>query len=65
MAEEVKAEQIVDTEMVAPEEEEEVLELDKIIMLPGSSVDGTAASFQIKNEDHTLGNPLRYIIMKK
>jgi DNA-directed RNA polymerase I and III subunit RPAC2 len=31
--------------------------------LPGSSE--TAASFQFLNEDHTLGNALRYIIMKK
>lgn len=33
------------------------------LQLPGSS--DTAASFQIDNEDHTLGNALRYIIMKK
>jgi len=25
----------------------------------------TAASFQIDGEDHTLGNALRYVIMKK
>lgn len=31
--------------------------------LPGST--DTAASFEILNEDHTLGNALRYIIMKK
>jgi len=31
--------------------------------LPGSSE--TAASFEFKDEDHTLGNALRYIIMKK
>ncbi|VVT56870.1 uncharacterized protein SAPINGB_P005357 [Magnusiomyces paraingens] len=40
------------------------LDPEKIVILPGASPDGTAASFQIKNEDHTLGNPLRYIIMK-
>jgi DNA-directed RNA polymerase I and III subunit RPAC2 len=31
--------------------------------LPGST--DTAASFEFKKEDHTLGNALRYIIMKK
>jgi DNA-directed RNA polymerase I and III subunit RPAC2 len=31
--------------------------------LPGST--RTAASFQFDGEDHTLGNALRYIIMKK
>lgn len=31
--------------------------------LPGASE--TAASFEFLNEDHTLGNALRYIIMKK
>jgi DNA-directed RNA polymerase I and III subunit RPAC2 len=31
--------------------------------LPGSS--DTAASFAFEKEDHTLGNALRYIIMKK
>lgn len=32
-------------------------------ILPGSSE--TAASFEFTGEDHTLGNALRYIIMKK
>ena len=31
--------------------------------LPGAS--DTAASFEFENEDHTLGNALRYMIMKK
>jgi len=31
--------------------------------LPGSTE--TAASFEFTNEDHTLGNALRHIIMKK
>jgi DNA-directed RNA polymerase subunit L len=31
--------------------------------LPGSSA--TAASFEFLDEGHTLGNALRYIIMKK
>ncbi|TVY88635.1 DNA-directed RNA polymerases I and III subunit [Lachnellula willkommii] len=35
----------------------------RIRILPGSS--DTAASFEFKGEDHTLGNALRYIIMKK
>ena len=46
-----------------PQEEQE-LDLEKIKLLPGSSDDGTASSFQIVDEDHTLGNALRYLIMK-
>ncbi|ODV58158.1 DNA-directed RNA polymerase core subunit RPC19 [Ascoidea rubescens DSM 1968] len=54
-----------DPPALAPEsDEEEDLDHDKITLLPGSSQDGTAASFQILDEDHTLGNPLRYLIMK-
>jgi len=34
----------------------------RIRILPGSTE--TAASFEFKNEDHTLGNALRFIIMK-
>ncbi|KAM3081032.1 RNA polymerase subunit AC19 [Clarireedia jacksonii] len=34
----------------------------RIRMLPGSTEN--AASFEFKQEDHTLGNALRYIIMK-
>ncbi|ODQ79004.1 hypothetical protein BABINDRAFT_38031 [Babjeviella inositovora NRRL Y-12698] len=48
-------------ENVEPEQE---LDLEKIKLLPGASEDGSAASFQIADEDHTLGNSLRYIIMK-
>lgn len=33
------------------------------LQLPGSSA--TAASFEFEKEGHTLGNALRYIIMKK
>lgn len=51
----------VDVSMV---DEEQVYDLDKIKLLPGASDDGAAASFQITDEDHTLGNALRYIIMK-
>ncbi|KAK9451316.1 DNA-directed RNA polymerase [Limtongia smithiae] len=51
------------------EEEEEgdweaEIDPDKIQVLPGASEDGTAASFRILHEDHTLGNALRYMIMK-
>ncbi|KAF4543488.1 putative dna-directed rna polymerase i and iii 14 kda polypeptide protein [Lasiodiplodia theobromae] len=42
--------------------EEEVDEKQRIRVLPGS--ENTAASFEFENEDHTLGNALRYIIMK-
>ena len=35
----------------------------KLQQLPGSTL--TAASYEFTNEDHTLGNALRHIIMKK
>ncbi|KAI9786856.1 MAG: RNA polymerase subunit AC19 [Geoglossum umbratile] len=40
----------------------EVAADNRIRVLPGSS--DTATSFQLEGEDHTLGNALRYIIMK-
>ncbi|OCL06499.1 DNA-directed RNA polymerase I and III 14 KDA polypeptide [Glonium stellatum] len=43
-------------------EEEEEPEKQGIRVLPGST--DTAASFEFEKEDHTLGNALRYIIMK-
>ncbi|BDD61823.1 RNA polymerase subunit AC19 [Monascus purpureus] len=55
----------------APEEQEQVqheeedeFEMDgkRVIVLPGSTE--TAASFQFEGEGHTLGNALRYAIMK-
>ncbi|CEP63097.1 DNA-directed RNA polymerase core subunit RPC19 LALA0_S07e02322g [Lachancea lanzarotensis] len=47
------------------EEEEEELDKEKIKLLSSAtSEDGKCASFQISEEDHTLGNALRYIIMK-
>lgn len=47
------------------DDEEDELDKEKIKILPqATSEDGTSASFQIANEDHTLGNVLRYIIMK-
>merc|ERR1712225_223245 len=55
-AAEVGAAQEDDTVSVFDEEQ-------RIRILPGSS--DTAASFEFKKEDHTLGNALRYIIMKK
>ncbi|KAK4501863.1 hypothetical protein PRZ48_007672 [Zasmidium cellare] len=42
--------------------EEFVHEKQRLKILPGSS--DTAASFAFEKEDHTLGNALRYIIMK-
>ncbi|CCH41090.1 DNA-directed RNA polymerase [Wickerhamomyces ciferrii] len=54
----------VDVSMQDDEEQEEQLDTEKIKILPGATEDGTAASFQILDEDHTLGNALRYIIMK-
>ncbi|PBP17725.1 hypothetical protein BUE80_DR011610 [Diplocarpon rosae] len=46
----------------AESEEEPWVDEQRIRILPGSS--DTAASFEFKKEDHTLGNSLRYIIMK-
>lgn len=44
---------------------EEEIDMDKIKLLAhATSTDSTCASFQINDEDHTLGNALRYIIMK-
>ncbi|KAI0903751.1 DNA-directed RNA polymerase [Ustulina deusta] len=43
-------------------DEEEVEEPQRIRILPGST--STAASFEFLKEGHTLGNALRYIIMK-
>ncbi|KAJ5107655.1 hypothetical protein N7456_004330 [Penicillium angulare] len=44
------------------QEEELVLDERRILVLPGSSE--TAASFQFEGEGHTMGNALRYAIMK-
>ncbi|KAK8872685.1 DNA-directed RNA polymerase [Apiospora arundinis] len=49
-------------EAAEPVEEEEVEEAARVRILPGSSE--TAASFEFLEEGHTLGNALRYIIMK-
>ncbi|KAK6584573.1 hypothetical protein PZA11_002797 [Diplocarpon coronariae] len=46
----------------ATAKEEPWVDEQRIRILPGSS--DTAASFEFKKEDHTLGNSLRYIIMK-
>ncbi|KAK6462447.1 hypothetical protein DFJ63DRAFT_156705 [Scheffersomyces coipomensis] len=55
---------MVEEKVEQTEEQEQEYDLEKIKLLPGSSDDGTAASFQIIDEDHTLGNAIRYIIMK-
>ncbi|KAL6869517.1 RNA polymerase subunit AC19 [Amphichorda felina] len=44
------------------EEEEEEVEPQRVKILPGST--DTAASFEFTDEGHTLGNALRYVIMK-
>ncbi|KAI0802561.1 DNA-directed RNA polymerase [Xylaria sp. FL0064] len=44
------------------EEEEEAEEPQRVRILPGST--STAASFEFLKEGHTLGNALRFIIMK-
>jgi len=38
---------------------------DKLTLLPGYEPDFSAVTFCLKEEDHTLGNSLRYIIMKE
>lgn len=53
-----------DTQMEVDQPDVSEYDLEKIKLLPGGSEDGTAASFQVIDEDHTLGNALRYIIMK-
>ncbi|EJS42026.1 rpc19p [Saccharomyces arboricola H-6] len=54
-----------DVEMTGDEEQEDEPDKEKIKLLTqATSEDGTSASFQIVEEDHTLGNALRYIIMK-
>lgn len=52
------------SEANAAVEEGVIADTEKIKILPGMSSDGSAATFQIKEEDHTLGNSLRYMIMK-
>ncbi|GJN68785.1 DNA-directed RNA polymerase I and III polypeptide [Purpureocillium lilacinum] len=44
------------------DEEEEEVEAQRVKILPGST--DTAASFEFTDEGHTLGNALRYVIMK-
>lgn len=53
-----------DDEMGEAEEDEieEEEEVQRVRLLPGSTP--TAASFEFLNESHTLGNALRFIIMK-
>ncbi|KAK8221274.1 DNA-directed RNA polymerase I and III polypeptide [Phyllosticta capitalensis] len=52
---------VADQEDEGPEEVE-AEQTQRIRTLPGA--EDTAASFEFENEDHTLGNALRYIIMK-
>ncbi|KAK4135409.1 RBP11-like subunits of RNA polymerase [Trichocladium antarcticum] len=51
-----------ENEEVEEDEVEEEEETQRVRLLPGSTP--TAASFEFLNEGHTLGNALRYIIMK-
>ncbi|KAK9472834.1 DNA-directed RNA polymerase [Dipodascopsis tothii] len=60
----VAAEEIVEDQEMADSDETHEIDPNKIQLLPGASEDGTAASFRIIQEDHTLGNALRYMIMK-
>lgn len=38
---------------------------DKVEVLPGYEADLSAATYCLHNEDHTLGNALRWMLMKK
>lgn len=53
---------IVDPASATGEEIDPAVDRDRVRVLSGSTE--TAASFQFDGEDHTLGNALRYIIMK-
>ncbi|KAF2114749.1 DNA-directed RNA polymerase I and III 14 KDA polypeptide [Lophiotrema nucula] len=56
---------MTDAQSTRPEEDEHydpAPDQDRIRVLSGAT--DTAASFQFDGEDHTLGNALRYIIMK-
>ncbi|KAF2639073.1 RBP11-like subunits of RNA polymerase [Massarina eburnea CBS 473.64] len=55
-------EQVEDEVIVDRGEIDEVADRDRIRVLAGATE--TAASFQFDGEDHTLGNALRYVIMK-
>ncbi|KAG0325504.1 RNA polymerase subunit AC19 [Podila humilis] len=43
---------------------QELEESDKISVVPGTMSDPQCATFCLQDEDHTLGNALRWIIMK-
>ena len=61
----IQEEEEQDVDMTGDEEQEEEPDREKIKLLTqATSEDGTSASFQIVEEDHTLGNALRYVIMK-
>ncbi|KAM0346842.1 hypothetical protein ACHAPU_005182 [Fusarium lateritium] len=51
-----------DEDVEEEEEEEDEVDPQRVRILPGST--DTAASFEFTDEGHTLGNALRYIIMK-
>ncbi|KAK4639417.1 RNA polymerase subunit AC19 [Podospora bellae-mahoneyi] len=55
-------EDVEEEEDYEEEEEEEEEEVQRVKLLPGSTE--TAASFEFSNEGHTLGNALRYVIMR-
>ncbi|GME76712.1 unnamed protein product [[Candida] boidinii] len=61
---EVNGQSVIGEEVEGEDSKGLILDNEKIKLLPGSSEDGSAASFQINEEDHTLGNALRYILMK-
>ncbi|TPX09003.1 uncharacterized protein E0L32_009582 [Thyridium curvatum] len=52
----------VDADEADEDEDQEEPEAQRVKLLPGSTA--TAASFEFLDEGHTLGNALRYIIMK-
>ncbi|KAF1851190.1 RBP11-like subunits of RNA polymerase [Cucurbitaria berberidis CBS 394.84] len=54
--------QILDPTSATDEEIDPAVDRDRIRVLSGATE--SAASFQFDGEDHTLGNALRYVIMK-
>ncbi len=39
--------------------------MSSLVKLPGAEADLSACTFSIRDEDHTLGNAMRYMIMSK
>lgn len=58
------SEDVTMADTLAQVEDGVITDSSKVTILPGMASDGSAATFRISEEDHTLGNSLRYMIMK-